>query len=379
MIVAVRLCHMRVLALPLLISLTAQAGGTISIDEVLSGIKQGEEKLHELRVEGKSLSLIWDPNTREWQYNGECEATAWFEGGPEGKMRVDIHKDIAPVIGGKFPFLMRSWTAAYNGRIGQVLITQQGAANEPDKIMNGSIGVERPRFFTYEATGWLMSLYGCRELPKMRLSEYVERHLELGRKQSSAECWTKSVRFGDADCIELVVRERLPNGDQNQETWYLDPARSYAPVFFEESASRFQATVDKLAEVAPKVFYPLKVTALTKDPSGQFKTKTTYEASSVVANDPNFRDDIFTIQWPVGTVVHDKISGITFTVGQSASDVDKAIADQVKRLKAAVRHPLTPQVKQSGGYWIPARWLAAIAVAAVAVAWLGWWARKQRK
>ena len=87
-----------------------------------------------------------------------------------------------------------------------------------------------------------------------------------------------------------------------------------------DSRGSIELTVQKLVEAGPGVYYPAKATWLTKYASGQPLHKRIYEASAVVANDPKFSDDIFTIKWPPGTTVYDDTSRTSFRVrGQPAN------------------------------------------------------------
>jgi hypothetical protein len=360
-----------------------QANKPASFDDLLNGVKESERKLLNLRVDSKCLYLNWDSTRRDWEYNGECLLTAWYEGASSIRQRIDVHKLVSTWPEGPVPFAQRRFSSAYDGRVGQSLNLEEGAADKPHKTLEGEIAAELP--FSLRGgsfrSGWACSLYGWREKVKVVFSQYLEAVHDASKSNGAVQCSVRSIRFNDMDCVSLSIQMALPQGVSQSEDWYLDPSRGYAILRYVRQGpfSGEELTVEKLIEPAPGVFYPVNATHLSKDQSGQPKAKAAYEASAVVANDPKFNEGIFTIQWPVGTFVRDKISGTSFTVGQSASSVGQAIDEQVQRVKAAVKHPLSPQPKRTGGYWIPARWLAAIAVAAVAVAWLGWWARKQRK
>jgi hypothetical protein len=354
---------------------TRAANTEALLQALQNALEQGESKLQNLRLEGTCHSEMWNEQAQKWEYAGEASVTARYLIKPKFEARIDFHERVTRWENGQAPFGVDSYTVSYNGRLDQTLYTKKGSPEKPFLSPRGEIKSERSQSLDSEcATGWAYSLWGAAEPTGLReplsivFSPSIRQAVQLQAKEAT---WNAT------KCIEL---EYLLRG--LRVSWYFDPARDYALVGGERAINGQVIqnwTVHKFLEPEAGLHYPGMVKSSAWLPNGIAQSRSVYEASAVVVNDPNFRDDIFTIQWPVGTVVHDKISGITFTVGQSASDVDKAIADQVKRLKAAVRHPLTPQVKQSGGYWIPARWLAAIAVAAVAVAWLGWWARKQRK
>ncbi len=366
--------------LTMLTEAMAQGNQAVSFNDLLNGIKKSEKKLLNLRVDGKCLFLEWAAGKQDWQYNGESDVTAWYIGVPGSKVRVDIHKKIFPWVNGAAGFSQRSGTTAYNGRVGQHLTIEGGPADkQPFKLLEGQITADRPTVVEF-ASGWEFSLYGCQDQMKVRMSDYLEKSLELVKKQYVVQSSVNPVRFNDTDCIELVVQVTSPRGGSQKETWCFDPSRGYAILgyailFNEETTARQQVTVEKLAEPVPGVYYPVKATSLTKDASGQPKSKTIYETSAVVANDPNFSDDTFTIKWPAGTVVNDKISGTSFTVGGA----EQGIRDQVQRVKAALKHPLSPQPKRAGGYWYPAKWAAAIVVAAGLVTLFLWFTLKRRQ
>jgi hypothetical protein len=153
--------------------------------------------------------------------------------------------------------------------------------------------------------------------------------IQMGSKLRVTESTLNNVR-----CIQLVEDGTYAT------TWYFDPARNYAILGCELSQTNglvlARWIVDKLLEPVPGVYYPVKVSSYGSTQTGEPAWRATYEASKVVANDPNFSDDIFTIEWPEGTVVQDKVSGTRFTVGASAAETEKRIRDQVKKVKEAM-------------------------------------------
>jgi hypothetical protein len=69
-------------------------------------------------------------------------------------------------------------------------------------------------------------------------------------------------------------------------------------------------TVEQFVQVAPGVDYPTKAFAEGFLPNGDPITRSQYEASMVLANDPHFSEDVFTINWPPGiTIVTNNIAG----------------------------------------------------------------------
>ncbi len=313
------------------LSMFGQEARLTNIEDLLKGLRESEWKLQNLRVDGKCLFLKWDARKQDWKYNGESDVTAWYSGLPKGKARVDIHKHIAPWQGGA-GFGQSSGVTANNGRVGQSLFLEEGTAGNTIKTLYGRITAELPFLDDAGASGWEYSLYGCLAVEKQRMSEFVERGLE----SQLIKCVLKGVTIENLECIELMVQRINAGTVVSTETWVLDPSRGYAIISYEGREGH--STVEKLVEPAPGVYYPARVTSVSKDG----RTKTIYQASEIVANDPNFSEDIFNIKWPAGTEVDDEISGTRFTVGPSSDETERTISNQVEEVRAALTNPPTP-------------------------------------
>jgi len=299
-----------------------------------AGIQENEKKLLNVQVVGRILTEHWNKDAQKWEYSGESSVTAWYVGIPGSKVRIDYSKEVSRWTGGPAPFSEDTYCAAYNGRISQVLFTKVGSPMRPVTALRGEIDGNRARGLDKEfATGWPLSLYGIFENRGQRVSEMLSKAIQMGSKLRVTESTLNNVR-----CIQLVEHAGVLTT-----TWYFDPARNYAILGSELSQTNglvlARWIVDKLLEPVPGVYYPVKVSSYGSTQTGEPAWRATYEASSVVANDPNFSDDIFTIKWPEGTVVQDKVSGTTFTVGASASETEKRIRDQVKEVKTALTNP----------------------------------------
>ena len=108
-----------------------------------------------------------------------------------------------------------------------------------------------------------------------------------------------------------------------RETWWFDPNRGFALIaYLHTNADKdgiehvlSDIRVNKLQEVATGVWWPMEATveSESRDPNITYK-RTVYRALSVVANDPNFDNSIFTITFPKGYRVHDKVAEKTYVV-----------------------------------------------------------------
>ena len=75
--------------------------------------------------------------------------------------------------------------------------------------------------------------------------------------------------------------------------------------------------VSQLKEVAPGIWWPIKIYTVSSPlENGQPWRRHVYHAFDVVVNDSNFDESIFTIPFPEGYVVDDKVTGRKYKVGE---------------------------------------------------------------
>jgi len=355
---------------------TDSVEGEALLQKLRRGIEENEGKLQNLRVEGGCQRATWNEQAQKWDYSGEESVTAWYLPAATGKVRIDYHEFVAPIENGSEPFVVETFTRAYDGYINQTLFTKRGSPLSQTLSPVGELSAKRfLGFVNNSSTGWGYSIYGAGEL----LGAATLSVLFTPTARQYGELLATETNFNGASCIKLQWRI-----EAQSMTWYFDPSRNYALIGGErvkDGLIRENWTTDRLLEPEPGIYYPGAVESFSLySASGQPKYRCRFEATDVIVNDPNLSNDIFTIRWPKGTLVQDKILGTTYTVGQSAPDVEKAIDAQIKRLKSAIAHPLSPQPKISGGYWIPIKWFAAI-IGTIVVLVLGavFILRRQRK
>ncbi len=103
------------------------------------------------------------------------------------------------------------------------------------------------------------------------------------------------------------------------------PSRGFALLRLDDSREdqdgnesvKSSINVTKLEEVAKNIWWPMEA-YFVRCPSEIDKpwTRIVYHASKVVANDPNFDESIFTIPFPDGYLIDDKVSGKKYRVGE---------------------------------------------------------------
>ena len=106
-------------------------------------------------------------------------------------------------------------------------------------------------------------------------------------------------------------------------------------------------TVKSLIEAAPGVYFPqnadleVDISPTVKPGSPAFRES--YTASEAVANDPAYSDDWFEIKWPGGSRVEDTITGRSYTVEPSDTELERRLQKEVDdAIKATSTAPSQP-------------------------------------
>ncbi len=124
-------------------------------------------------------------------------------------------------------------------------------------------------------------------------------------------------------------------------SWWLDPSRGFAllghdNIRIREDGSERVSTrirVTKLKEAAPGVWWPMEAYGESRlSKPGEPYSRTVYRASSVVANDPNFDEAIFTVPFPEGYLIDDQIAGKKYRVGPNGKQLVIADTNEPKQL-----------------------------------------------
>lgn len=302
----------------------------LSCDELVSRIAMCEKKLLKLKVESELWVERREPNSQKWQPTPVyASCTAWFDGEPNGRARIDVHDEILEWKDGAAPFSEASYSTAFDGRYGRTAHYSVGPIGRTTKISKGVIYPEAPKVLTTKwlaaCTGRTFSMFflfdqlGCPQ--GKRLSDYLSE--VLSQFGPFSVTWDT---VGDTNCI------RIGGGDPEagHEFLWLDPARGFALLRYEiVNVTRDDRkwvsesdTVTKLTEAAPGLWYPIEAYHESTTSPGLERTnrRVRYLASEVIANDPNFDESIFTLTFPVGCFIHDKVKDVGYRAG---SPLDK--------------------------------------------------------
>jgi hypothetical protein len=320
------------LVVGLAIGASPQVIGQSTLVEVLrKEIPESERLLLNVRVDGKSQSELWDASINSWKYSGEVVVSAWYTGAPGSRVRIDFHELITLWTGGAAPFFSEAFTMAYDGHLSRKLSKRGGPPGQQHDYLEGKVRRGRDALVELAnwATGWAYSLYGFFDHEGKRLSSIFDlKDFILAATEAEYE---------GVKCIRLEAV-----GAKARHTWHLDPARGYAILGYERANPQPPHTVwtrlkvEQLVDAAPGIYYPTKGFAEGFLPDGTPVTRSRYEAFVVLANDPGFSEQVFTIEWPAGVTVYDETTDHTVTPSIEDHDPREPIDGQFDEVRSEV-------------------------------------------
>jgi len=307
------------------------------LKDLAQQIKVAEENLLNIKITseawGEKRELLSDPWQRTPVYQS---STAWFSGILDNKARVDVSKDIIEVSDGTtLSYRESSYSVGFDGQYGRLVRHTAGyygetfSRNEGQLLSTVPEELESKRIGTL--TGKNVSLQFARIGNDYRFSQIFQWADDPKTKVLSSFEFTREL-FEGVRSIKIKTKAK-----SSQESWWLDPGRGFALIgheyikTFKDGSKRvmFQAKVSKLKEVSTGIWWPMEVTIESNLPSPlEPPEKNNYNrfvwhASNVVANDPAFKDSIFTVPFPEGYLIDDKVNNIQYRV-----DKDTALLQQ---------------------------------------------------
>jgi hypothetical protein len=250
--------------------------------------------------------------------------TAWFGGGTKGRARIDVHKEVLKWSDGTAPYAESSYSVGFDGQYGRVTYHTTGYSGKTFLRKEGKLLPDAPEqlrdpflasctgaqyttwsFFDDDGTTTFSQLFRTSTTPAALQAKAFECAIE---------------EFQGVQCIKFGSGEQ-PWGRQ---TFWFDPSRGFALLRYkkvrsqsggEQLTSRIEVT--ELKEVAPGIWWPMEVISVARPyESGEPWRRIVYRASSVVANDPNFDESIFTVPFPDGYLIDDQVASKKYTVGK---------------------------------------------------------------
>ena len=300
------------------------------VNALIPEIEAVERRLINLKVESEAWvetkADLSDP-CELWQRTTIYVAsTAWFDGRPKGKARIDVHKQVTKWIDGAAPYAERSYSLGFDGHYGRVVNHTTGHSGKTFPSKKGERLPHAPKQLRAKwlgtCTGWQFSniFFFNDEEEDMSFSRFFRTAISPAALEAKA-FEVALEEFEGVECIIFGTGEKK----WGHISYWLDPSRGFAllghdNISIREDSSEWVSTrirVNKLKEVTPGIWWPMEA-YVESDPlnPGEPYTRTVYRASNVVANDPNFDENIFTVPFPEGYLIDDQVVGRKYKVGQ---------------------------------------------------------------
>ncbi len=275
-------------------------------------MRDSSGRLHNVKVEFELKKQEQEPGGGWESTDVGRSGVAWLNGLPQSKVRINYNKKVTAWTNGESEYLEQAFDVAYDGREGRRAVRRTGPMDKTGRVGHGAIYPERPRelagFITDSATGALFST----PLHNVWDGESLHEHL-AGIRQKQADA---PIRV-ENDVIDGVPAFKITLGTDDSLTWsyWVDPNRGYALLRHDKAIKgKIQETIriTDLAEAAPGVWYPTGAYYERDAVHGKAPFRYQFKASSVVVNDPDFDESIFTIQFPSRYIIQDQVRNIRY-------------------------------------------------------------------
>jgi len=280
---------------------------------------------------GETKANLSDP-CELWQRTPVyVSSTAWFDGHPGGKARIDVHKQVLEWRNGAAPYVESSYSAGFDGKYGRVVRHTSGHSGETFPLKEAKIVADYPTllrssFMSYTGSELSLQFFfnNDEEGPNRRtFSRFFRTAISPDALKDKA-FEVALEKFQGVECIKVGLRDQ-EGGRAPHISYWLDPARGFALLGHDNISIRedggervsMRIRVTKLKEVTPGIWWPMEATLISSPlRAGDPYSRTVYRASNVVANDPNFDESIFSVPFPDGYLIDDQVSGKKYRVGE---------------------------------------------------------------
>lgn len=292
-----------------------------SVETSLSNIKIESELWGETKT---NLSDPCEPWKRTPIY---ISSTAWFKYPPSTKGRVDVHKHVLEWQEGIAQYINESYSLGFDGHYGRTANHTFGHSGTTYSSKKGEILTDAPKNL---GTSWCNTFTGRRfslhfffnnDLEISSFSKFLREVTSVNVVKHNAFEFNL-VEFQGAECVKI---DSILDRNIAHVTYWLDVShgfalRGYELVNVHKDGSELlvsRITVSKLKEVEAGLWWPIEAFA----ESGPLKPENTYKrlvyrTLNVVANNPNFNENVFTIDFPNGYLIDDQITGKRYRVGE---------------------------------------------------------------
>lgn len=287
---------------------------TLTLDEVISGIAAAERSLMNVKMETELFQEERPSSTDPWKRNGVyVNSTAWYNGMPNSKVRVDVHREVLKWEQGLASHAEESYSLGFDGQFGRVVTHKSGAVNDTWDAKEAEILPDAPADLRHQwrdlSTGAAFSLnflFNRRNKTTSEMFKII--------KQADPSVMTSRERYQGADCVKISMMD-------GKRCYWFDLEHGYA--FRGRLQTRTEkdgrkvlsesTVVTRVVEAAPGIWFPAEATQVFSWPEpDRPDIRTVFKASQVKANDPSFDEEIFTVPIPPDYLVNDTVSGVRY-------------------------------------------------------------------
>ena len=309
---------------------------------VAQSMRAVEDALLNVRIDSNCWIEEGPSSSGPWERTPLCwSTTAYYGKISSDQVRIDVHKDVARWEDGAAPYIKQSYSVSFDGvqwRRKEISSSYSGKTFDrhsgfifPKALALGRLrgfgritGVEASLFFHYGGMpaplpNRFSANFEAAADPNSFLSALAAADPKyLNRKPLKNKVVLEEL--GGIQCIKMVCM-----ADSAPTEWWLDPNRSFALLRIDalrkdkDGNEQVQSSINvtKLEEVAENIWWPMEV-YFVSCPSETDKPwkRIVYRATNVVANDPNFDENVFTVPFPDGYLIDDQVAGRKYTVGE---------------------------------------------------------------
>ncbi len=330
-----------------------------SVGTIINEVFKAEHAIANVHVEGFKLTSQQRPDDNGvWQPSKQTiEGEAWYNGLANSKLRIHATKEVSEWINRPAPWAESQWDITYDGQFGRVIHIADGPVDKTRPNAAGLLLPEIPdqlqgnnTIYQY-AIGRAFTLASYKTLASYPpLSEWLGQRIAKGDR---IDVSSDSV-YG-AKTLKLSVAMRGTGffaGTWIDGFWF-DPEHGYALRKVEigepqpNNGSRVQMLMEvpEIQEAGPGVWMPLVASLERRRNAPQLRLE--FHALKVTVNDPSFDEAIYTVPFPKGWTISDRVHGNVF-VSTDAKNGDLAIERALKDARTG------DALEQSAGQTPPA-------------------------
>jgi len=306
--------------------------------DIVARLQEAERRVDDLRIYSFQLNEDrLEPGATSWvRSKVELQGTAWLNGLRNGKERVNLSKSVLEWEDGSSPWLEESLDMGFDGQFGRIAHHAGGAAGHTAPDHTAEVLASKPALLTNRlygyATGALFSTAYANVRDTSLSKAFAGAFEKPGHYNISQE------EIGGIAAVKVA----FGGGSGFSTSYFFDPSRGYSLLAHKTiglNAAKQQETWDEdiitaISEAAPGIWYPIAATheERTLGKTG-WRTRWSYEAKRVVANDPAFADADFKVPFPAGYRVFDRIKGIDYTAGTPPQELQRSLDAAIEGAK----------------------------------------------